>query len=524
MMCLSQKITPKPMPQIPRASVRLPMRKGVGGSVPAGAAIWLLHLGTWAVVGVIEHNWGIPAMVLLLTAAALLFCRFLTASRSLYTLMGIALLLRTALAIFAWYQGKGTDMVYWTGLNEDSNRFFLNSYLPASEAIWTTEDKGFPFINSIITRAASPWGQDHYLLNLQIVLFCGALFALATFAWAREISDEKSARAAAWIIALHPIVIGWSSGLMRDTIVAGFGWLMVYAILRCYSLRRRGLFGMLLLLIISGVITWFVRNMTFTYLLAVAFCLVLLRFERKSRILSKFLMSGAAVVALIVMVLSTNVFTRLSQSWAYGERFRSNVGVDDTTVNDGGISARMAQSGSWAVYVAAAPYAFIAPFPVYAKPSGFNGEPARIVDSVFNAGGFANLVLFVLLLPGLYLWKRDRRWDMLLLCGPVFWGICALCIMGAGQSRWVMPFLYPIAALTAARVVMHMEGKANSLFRLIFSALLSVLGVYLLYWLVKAELALTLCAFLAIPVLLMGGYGLLSTAARPAGMRGVISR
>lgn len=477
------------------------------------AAVWFLHFGTWATTGIVEHNWCLPVMVLLLTLMALFLCRLLSVPRSIYGMMGIALLVRTLLAVFAWYQGKGTDMAYWTGLNEDSNRFFLNSYLPASEAIWTTEDKGFPLINSFITKAAESFGQDHYLINIQVVLICGVLFALATYAWAREMIDARTAAIAGWIIALHPIVVGWSTGLMRDTVVAAFGWFMVYGIIKLYFFRGRKLFATFILLSISAVIAWFVRSTTVTYLLGIAGLIVLFRRGSGKLNARKLWLIGSASGAILIILLASGVMERFYLNLAYGEHSRDLVGVDDNAVNDGGISAKMAQSGSLAVYAVAAPYAFIAPFPVYAKPTGWQGQPARLVDYVFNAGGLVNLVLFVLLLPGLYLWNQERRWDLAVLSGPVFWVVCMLCIMGAGQSRWVMPFLYPIVASTAALVILH-SWCSQTLRFLVISVLITVLGVYLLYWLIKAEVVLWISAVAASLLLTLGGGGLLLAVSR----------
>ena len=97
----------------------------------------------------------------------------------------------------------------------------------------------------------------------------------------------------------------------------------------------------------------------------------------------------------------------------------------------------MAESGSYAVYMLAAPYAFIAPFPVYATQVGFNGEPGRLVDYLFNLGGLLNLFAFVYLPGGLIASMKERKFGLLFLTGPTFYVICFLSVLVLGQSRWI---------------------------------------------------------------------------------------
>lgn len=474
-------------------------------------------------MGIIEDNW----LILVCAATVALVSVGITAifglRRSVVHLLSVGLLVRTVVCVWAWYLSSGTEYAYWTGLNEDSNRFFLNSYLPLDEAIWTTEDKGFPAINSIITAAASACGQDHYLVNVQIVLAAGALFAIATYFWVRETIGERTAKTAAWIIAFHPIVIGWSTGLMRDTLVAAFGWFMVAALLRLSRLRRKSFIPVLAAFVLSALVTWYIRNMTFAYLLGVSALMFLLGRKSLIRKGAKVSVFATLVASVAILLATTDVLERFGKSWTYGERFRSDVGVDATTVNDGGISARMAQSGSTSVYLVAAPYAFIAPFPVYATPVGASGEPGRLVDYIFNVGGLVNLFLFVLLAPALYLWYLHRRWDLLVIAGPVFWIVCVLCILGAGQSRWIMPFVYPVVAASVSYLVQNVLNRnemASILF--VFSAV-AVLLFYIIYWMLKVEISIYLTALTCIPALMIVNFVLLKVVALAAHEKGAVS-
>lgn len=445
-----------------------------------------LHLILWIGVGYIEHNWLIPAFAALLAFVSVVITHLLGGGRGALKFLSVGLVLRTAVCALAWYQSKGTEFSFWTGLNEDSNRYFLNSYLPKEEAIYTTEDKGFPYINSLVTEYAAEFGVDHYLVNVQLPLISGILLAVATYVLGRQLTNEKSARIAGWLIALNPIVIGWSSGLMRDTVGAAAGWIMVYEIVSLFGTNRRRLWIKIPMLIGSGSLAWSIRSMTFFFLLVVA--IVILVFNSKSLLSAlvrnlPILVTGFILAAFILY--QTNVWDRFDRSWQYGVASRAAVGVDDTTVNAGGISAKMAEKNSLIPYLLVAPYSFVAPFPVYTIPSGFNGEPGRLVDYLFNLGGLLNLYCFILLICGLLAWWREKKYGLLIVAGPIFYGILVLLILGAGQSRWMMGFGYPTVFLSVAHVLVIIWNSPHR--RAMFEqSFLILCSVYISYWLLKS--------------------------------------
>jgi hypothetical protein len=457
----------------------------------------LIALLLWVVVGAVEGNWLIPLVVFSLLSLAILVLCIARLWSDVSCFICVGFLVRSIIAILAWYQAAGTEFSFWTGLNEDSNRFFLNSYLPIEESVMTTEDAGFPFINSVITAVGLSVGQDHYLLNVQVPLFCGTFFALAVFLWGRLVAGGKAAQIAAWITALHPTVVGWSTGLMRDTVISFFGWLLVFSLYRLFSSPRRFTLFTWFVLAVSLIVSWFIRNMTTAYLLVVCFIQMMLgscgRLSRSLRVAS---ISLLLVCLLAALFSTTDVLVRFDKSWSYGVRGRESPGLDEESVNDGGISARIAASGSFSVYLAVAPYAFIAPFPIYNSPHGFRGEPGRLVDYLFNIGGGVNLVLFILTIPAFLLWLYRARWDMAVLAGPMFYVVCILCVMAMGQSRWIMPFLYPISFISVASMLLRLAGSRRVLSRVAALVVLTVLAVYILYWMVKGGLPVTI----AVPV------------------------
>jgi hypothetical protein len=439
----------------------------------------------WLGAGFYERNWMVPSFSIGLSLLPFILSISLRLNKSAFRMIAIGLLLRTLVCLVAWYQSKDTEFAYWTGLNEDSNRFFLNSYLPTDESVYTTEDKGFPYVNSIVTGFAEQYGMDHYLVNVQIPLVFGVIFALASYAWARQITDEKSAKLTGWLIVLHPIVVGWSVGLMRDTTAAAMGWLMINAMGKAYHEIGLKKFGYLLTAACFGSIAWSIRSMTCFYLFLVGVLLTgaaqkLQPVRKKIPVKSMLIIVCLAVAAVIPF--RSNLLGRIESAWEYGVASRDNVGLSEGAINGGGISERLANQGSLVAYAIAAPYVFIAPFPFYAEPLGYNGEKARLVDYIFIAGGVFNLYIMGAFACGLLILLRARNWRLFGIIGGCFYGICFISIITTSQSRWLMAALYPMYCLVVARVLVLNQGRIA--LWLCESFVLTNLA-YIAYWSIK---------------------------------------
>lgn len=468
----------------------------------------------WSITGLIEGNWLIPTFAITMVSVVvvtLVAAGLWTRVKWFFTLGYLA---RTVLALLAWYQAKGTDFEYWTGLNDDSSRFFLNSYLDVDDAVLTTADPGFPWVNSIVTGFARRLSVDHYLINVQIPLVCGILFAVAAYLWGRELAEEKSARLGAWLIAMHPTVVGWSSGLMRDTVVSCAGWLMVLAICRLGKAPRRSSVGMTIMFIVTFCVAWYIRNMTAIYFACIGGMLVVFGHASwRTRILKCIAIMAVASFVVIYLFVTTSVLNHFDETWQFGAEARSNKGGYGEVFNEEGISARMASTNSLAVYAVAAPYAFFAPFPVYAIPSGKDGQQGRVVDYFFNLGGLVNLFALTLLLPGLYIWWTERRLDILFLAGPLSYAVCMLGVMVIGQSRWMMALVYPPIFLTIGHAFVRVCARGRRFARALLGyALLASFGIYVLYWVIKMGISVLLGLGAALPVLVLATIALMRIA------------
>jgi hypothetical protein len=456
-------------------------------ALAAGVADVLL----WVVCGFVEQNWLIPVAATVSFASGFGIAFLLAKRAAVLRFYVFGSLLRTLLCLFAWYQSKGSPFAYWTGLNDDSSRYFYNSYQSTIDAVGTTADPGFPYVNSVITGLARAFGQDHYLINVQLPLTAGILLAVVVFVLGRQVASQGCALGAACLIAFHPIVVGWSTGLMRDTLVAAAGWLMVYQVIRLTEAPVTRWLPAIFLLCVNGFLVWSLRNISCIYFMFVAVVLILFnqRSTRKMRGL-KIAVIVASSASAAFLFFDPGVRSKIADVLAYGETARLQAGTSNRTINTGGLSERIAQSNSVAALAVTAPYMFIAPFPVYWSPVDFQGDRGRIVDYLMNLGGLLNLFLIPYFLVGLISWLRERQFGNLLVAGPIFYAVCFAFTIGTGQSRWMMVFAYPTYLLTVAETfgIFARSGQ----YRVITLILASMMtfGVYVAYWLLKGGVAL----------------------------------
>jgi hypothetical protein len=319
---------------------------------------------------------------------------------------------------------------------------------------------------------------------------------VVVFLLGRQIANPTCALAASWLTALHPIVVGWSTGLMRDTLVAAAGWLMVYQIIRLTEAPVIRWLSTFFLLVVNGLLVWSLRNISCIYFMFVAVILVLFnqRGTRKMRGL-KMGVIAALCAAVAILVIDPGVRAKVEDVLAYGENARLQAGVSNRTINTGGLSERIAQSNSLATFALAAPYMFIAPFPVYWAPVDFQGDRGRIVDYLMNLGGLLNLFLIPYFLVGLLSWLRQRQFGNFLVSGPVFYSVCFAFMIGTGQSRWMMVFSYPAYLLTVAEAFRIFSQSRNKRIISLILASLMTFGIYVGYWLIKAGVALWITGF-----------------------------
>jgi hypothetical protein len=345
-------------------------------------------------------------------------------------------------------------------------------------------------------------GQDHYLVNVQLPLAAGILFAVVVFVLGKQIANLPCALSASWLVAFHPIVVGWSTGLMRDTFVAAAGWLMVYQIIHLTEARLMRWVSTLLFLGLNCALVWSLRNISCIYFMFVAVVLILFnrRTTRKIRGL-RIAVIVASSASAAFLFFDPGVRGKIDDVLAYGETARLQAGVSARTINTGGLSERIAHANSITAFAIAAPYMFIAPFPVYWSPVDFQGDHGRIVDYLMNLGGLLNLFLIPFFLVGLLSWLQQRQFGNFLVAGPIFYAVCFAFTIGTGQSRWMMVFTYPIYLLTVAEAFRIFSRARSSMGISLILAAMMTIGVYVVYWLLKGGIALWIVGAMAAALL-----------------------
>ncbi|MBI5387435.1 MAG: hypothetical protein HZA90_22475 [Verrucomicrobia bacterium] len=475
-------------------------------------AWWLLMfagtLGVWALGSLIEKNSSILFFAVLVGSFGLLICFSLPDRKQVLTMFSAGLLVRSIVTLASWWLSKGTDYECYTGDNEDSLRFFLMSFLDIHDSVVAAEDMGFPAVNSAITEIAGWMGGTHYLCNTQLPVTFGALFPVAAFLVARDRLNGEVARIAGWLLAFHPIVIGWSSGLMRDTLVSTTFWLCLY-----YLLRFRVVSGMLTLqnvvpVLIYGAATFLLRA---TNLTALGACFAIvgatdclrLGFKRVGALYIPVVL--ASIFVLLHTVVGERDIARVSIQLEYGKAARETVGQTEASVNEGGISEMIANSQSTTVLLASAPYCLITPFPWYASFLSFEVNLARPVVFLFGLGGLLNQLLFPLYICGLMLVTRMRRWDLLAMFGVFVGAVSVMGAMSGFQTRWTMTVAYVPMILAASLVINTARGQVGAQLGLWSGASGFVLTLYIGYWLIKMVSVVLGVAFIAViaPVTLL---------------------
>lgn len=426
----------------------------------------ICSLGIWAVESAVEQNFAILVFATGTAAVGLLICRTLPSRKEVLLMFSAGLFIRSVVAIAAWWLTKETEFGTWTGSNEDSNRYYWNSLLSLHDSLYTTEDMGFPAINWAITEMASRISGPHYLCNVQVPLVFGALFPVAVFAVAKMRLNEQTAKLVGWLLVLHPIVIGWSSGLMRDTIVAGASWLFLYHMLRASESSGFSGTSHFLIALGYGALTGLLRSTNLLVMVA-CYCglMVCDMFRQRVDITKLFtLVSAMTILGLMVFSLlpGRSVWERSGDMFEYGSVARETVGQTESSVNAGGISELIARQGSSGLLVLTSPYILIQPFPFYAPFVMPDRGGYNFVDMLFGLGGLLNQIMFPLYCGGLWLMVRMRRWDLMLLCGPFVWGMCVVGMTVGFQTRWIMSVAYAPMLFAASLAISRAVRKRGS--------------------------------------------------------------
>lgn len=475
---------------------RQPARSGGAAHVVPHLLAGVFVVLLWLAVSITEGNAAIGVMSAAGMLGGLLVLSVLPNPQYTLPLFVWSLALRSVLAVVAWYMAKDTAFAYYTGLNDDSSRYYLYSLLPTGVGSEATIDKAFPAVTYWVAMLSIRLGGAHYLASSQISLVAGSLFPASAYLAVRELlCKETDAKVTGWLVALNPIVIGWSSGLMRDTMVATGGWLMFFGLVAFARGRYGSRAYTFVVLVLAAIVTWTTRAINFFAVTAFASLFLLLRttfFGGRVGAIRGMVIGTVALGTMLSLFLFTQVGGRIAGNLEFGDNVRT--GVEDTSQDPNGISAQIAATGSVLPYFVLAPYAMAQPFPVYSTPVDKHGVPGRIVDYVFNLGGLYNQIALNVFIVGLVVWFRERRWDLFIFAGFLVYAVSVYNLLSAGQTRWMMAAVYPIFFLGVARGFRLMREEPRRAAVPLAVGLALLLLIYAAYGLYKSGLGAPLVA------------------------------
>jgi len=285
-------------------------------------------------------------------------------------------------------------------------------------------------------------------------------------------------------MALHPVMVAFSTGLMRDELIGMFGFLMLYAISRirdnlAWPLR----FQMLGLVIGSGIALAYLRSISlagFTIAgLLMLFSRTPLQAEGLSRRAKIWLLAGLA------SLMAFAVFDRLDRFediMEYAIKARAGEGGEGTELNPDGITTKIAEA-SPVLFFFISPLALMQPLPFYAwdAPAFLGGTPA-VLDILIGIGGLTNQVLFGFFIVTIRYWYRTRDTVGIRIGLFLSLTIGALAMIGLGQIRMIMAHCYPFLMVGIAVALTEvLEGSWPRIWSVFLTWFGSMTALYLAY-------------------------------------------
>jgi hypothetical protein len=476
----------------------------------------VLALTAWAIVSFAERSPAVLVFFVVWWASGEFLIRVICGHQADLTVYRVALALRTIVALLAWYISPDAGTVYWTGSNPDSERFYLASSLDLQTALISFDDPGFPFVNWCVAQAGEYLGGSCYLALVQFPLVMGAAFAALVGALVRERTTPETGRVAGYLIAFHPVAIGLSTGLLRDSVVAAAGCVVI--VTSAVILNRRGVIqiALLLLLLASSWTVWKLRHLAAIAVGATALPFVatgLFRQYRGTR--SGKVIAGLAVVALLVGggAIAREASKFLDINLQRAENFRIHGGDDDYIVDPGGVSAKMNSNWQWWYPVVLSPYAAFGPFPFYTAATPNIGRGQRMVDILSGLGGLMNQLLAAYFIVGaLTLLRKSRVDGLICLCGVL--GLGLMNAAAQGQIRYMMAHGYPLMYFAVAVGWIRCRPQKRLALTVWVLWTFTTAGIYGAYWTYKLTLDARLSSILYALPIAVGFGGAVLTAHR----------
>ncbi len=441
-----------------------------------------LDLLIWVPVSVFEGNAAILAFHV--TAVALGLVCVMAIERKALGVFTTALITRDVFTVLGWYTTTDSNRMYFLGTNEDSSRFWAAASLSYEMASESFEDPLFPRLNAFLHQTAAMFAEPSYLANTQAVLMAGVLMVLFATLLLQELYGWKVARLAGLVMALHPIMVAFSTGLMRDELIGMFGFLLLYAVSRIHTAQGWGIrLWMLGLCIACGVALAFLRSISLAGFTVAAVLMLVARTPHQPKTLSRNAQIWLFVcLAGLLAIAVVDRFDRFEGVLEYAIKARAGEGGQGTELNPDGITTKIAEVSPF-LFALIAPLALLQPLPFYAwdPPDFLGGEPA-LMDVLLGFGGLTNQILFGFYIIGASHWVRTR--DSFGVSLGLFFTLltCTLALIGLGQLRMIMAHCYPFfIAGVAIAIVQAMQGNWNKMAAALATWLGSLAALYLAY-------------------------------------------
>lgn len=499
---------------------------------PATLVLLCAELTIWVGVSIWETNPSILVTHLIVLALAL--CVLSSVGRAAAFPFAVALALRSVFTALAWYTAHDTDRRFYIGTNSDASRFWEASLLDYADASLTFEDPLFPRLNVMVTQWSDLFGSAAYLATTQTVLMAGALTVVFAYLFTREHYGPRVARWTAFLLAMSPTAITYSTGLMRDALIGLFGMALLWALGRIKTRPRIAtMLCLLLFSVLCLVALNYLRSISLAGFLIAGVILLLSGTPNRPDLLSR--RTKLSVLLLLASLLTLAILDRVDRFEGlldYAITVRAGEGfTDGMDLNPDGLTTRIAEI-SPALFVLISPTVLMQPIPFFAWDAPeFIGGPPALMDVVQGFGGLFNQVLFGFFLLGIRHWLATR--DTLgFRLGVIFTLLlCTFTLVGLGQIRMVMAHCYVFFFAGIALSVDHMyRHRPVAIAYSLVAWLGCLLAMYLAYLAYREGLGL----FVAMPmaalavaalVLLWRQYPRLpgAPAARQQGRRRVIA-
>jgi hypothetical protein len=411
-------------------------------------------------------------------------------------LFALALLLRSGFCYGSWLLEAYTDHPQQSIFNSDATRYYEDSFEPLDSNLLTRyNDAGWMTYSHYATAAAEYLGEPHALANTQMVLLTSALIPplLSAILWTLGLAELSWAAGLA--MSLHPMLIAYSSSLLRDQTVSCLGVLMLLVLAPVAIPRARFRVARLVGGIGLGAVLWEIRSASALFFIA-ASCLLAYSLRQQHngthgvRASSNWL-SRPFTVILVGFVIYYVVQNRLVPHTGDRDQ-RTEAYVEEAGANS--LGADLLGRGGLVNWGASAAQVIAGPVPWYYS---WSMTQQSVADVFVGAGAVINQFLLAFVVVGGVVAARRGNF-VISACGliAVFYIILAVDSYtdpARYSSTHLLPF-YVILGLYGLRHSAHPIGPYA------ISAFVTVMPTYLAYILLKESTSAVTGTLLMVPI------------------------